>query len=114
MIKEINDTHIIKRGNNHYLNKRGGGLLMVKADWCGHCRRALPELENVSRLTGDMFPIYKLDADANKSTVTSLGVMGFPTIFFVEEDGKISRQYTKERKARAIVDEICSVMRKCF
>ncbi len=114
MIKEIRDSNIIKRGYSHYLDRKGGGMLIIKADWCGHCKRALPELEQVSRLTGEMFPIYKLDADTNKRTVASLGVMGYPTIFFIEEDGKISGIYEKERNTRAIVNEICSVMRKCF
>lgn len=114
MIKEIKDSNILKRGYSHYIDRKGGGILIVKADWCGHCRKALPELEQVSRLTGNMFPVYKLDADTNKRSVKSLGVMGYPTIFFIEEDGKISRRYEKERNARTIIDEVCSVMRKCF
>lgn len=113
MIKEIKDIDIISKKKSYYLNSKRG-LLIVKADWCGHCRRALTELEEVSKLMGNMFPIYKLDADLNQSSVDLLGVTGYPTIFFVEEDGRISNQYNKERKSRVIIDEICSVMKKCF
>jgi thiol-disulfide isomerase/thioredoxin len=113
MIKEITGKDIRSKSDGFYV-KSGGGLLLVKADWCGHCQRAMPELEEVSRLTGEMFPVYKLDADKNKSAVTMLGVKGFPTIFFIEADGKISTPYNKERKTKVIIDEICSVMKKCF
>jgi len=114
MIKELSSRNIVKKRDGHYIDKKGGGLLIIKADWCGHCRRALPELEQVSRLTGEMFPIYKLDADANKDIITSMGVMGYPTIFFIETEGKISKHYEKERTTRAIIDEICAVVKKCF
>jgi thiol-disulfide isomerase/thioredoxin len=113
MIVEINGVDITRKSNGFYM-KPGGGLLLVKADWCGHCKRVLPELEEVSRLTGSAFPIYKLDSDKNKNTVNKLGVNGFPTIFFIEQDGRISKQYEKERTTRAFINEICSVMKKCF
>lgn len=114
MIKELFEKDFTQKGDGVYINKRQCGMMIVKADWCGHCRRALPEFENVSKLTGEAFQIYKLDADKNKKITTSMGVTGFPTIFFIEEDGKVSRHYTKERITRTIVDEICSVMKKCF
>lgn len=112
-MKEAFDKDFKKRRDGVY-TPFSGGLLIVKADWCGHCRRALPELEEVSKLTGEMFPIYKLDADTNKKAVDLLEVQGFPSIFFIERDGKVFRKYQKERTKRAIVDEICSVMKKCF
>lgn len=114
MIKEINGEDIVQQGQSFYIKRGGGGLLFVKADWCGYCKRALPEIEQVSRLTGDAFPVYKLDADKNKNTVQLLGVKGYPTIFFIDQNGKIATQYTKERNTKAIIDEICSVMKKCF
>lgn len=113
MIKEINGVDITKKSIGFYM-KPGGGLLLVKTDWCGHCKRVLPELEEVSRLTGSAFPIYKLDADKNKNTISKLGVKGFPTIFFIEQDGRISGRYEKERNTKSIIDEICTLMKKCF
>jgi thiol-disulfide isomerase/thioredoxin len=91
-----------------------GGLVMVKADWCGYCKRAMPELQKVSNMTGNAYPIYKIDADKNKSLVNSMGVNGYPTIMFIERDGKLSEKYEGERDSKSILDKICKKARKCY
>lgn len=116
MIKELFAKDVYsKYGDFHIREARNtGGMVMVKADWCGHCRRALPELEKVSSLTGKAYPIYKIDADKNRDLVSAMGVLGFPTILFIERDGKISVKYEGERESKPILDEICKRARKCY
>lgn len=116
MIKELFEKDVVsKYGDFNVPSSKGtGGMVIIKADWCGHCRRTLPELEKVSNLTGQAFPIYKIDADKNKNLVSSMGVSGYPTIFFIERTGKISYRYEGNRETKPILDEICKRARKCY
>lgn len=116
MIKELFTKDVTSKYGDFYIRdaRDTGGMVMVKADWCGHCKRALPELEKVSSLTGAAFPIYKIDADKNKELTSAMGVNGFPTILFVERDGKISTKYEGGRESRQILDKICKKARKCY
>lgn len=117
-MKDLNSNDIKKIGNNFYLKKApqsgAGGLVIISVVWCGHCKRALPELEQVSKLTGAMFPIYKMDGDKNKSIISSMGVSGFPTIKFIQPDGQIVDNYQGAREKKAILDEICKRAKKCY
>jgi thiol-disulfide isomerase/thioredoxin len=66
-------------------------LVLVYADWCGHCQRFKPmmeKLENVpgrtiqtARIRDDMFP---------KSSLSSAKIEGYPTLMLVEKSGKIA------------------------
>lgn len=115
-MKNLTSTDIGTYQRKFYLKKAppSGGMIMVSVDWCGYCQRALPELEQVSKLTGSMFPIYKLDGDKNKALVTAMGVSGFPTIKFIKPDGQIGDTYQGPRTKRAILDEICKRAKKCY
>lgn len=93
--------------------KGTGGMLIIKADWCGHCKRALPELLRVSHKMGKSFPIFKLDADSNPKSVSDLGIKGYPTIFYINVDGNIGNKYTKDRSYDALVGDICDVTKNC-
>jgi thiol-disulfide isomerase/thioredoxin len=115
-MKELFTKDIQKHQGKFYVKKKPetGGMVIIKADWCGHCKRALPELVQVSKLTGSIFQIYKLDADKNKDIVNSMGITGFPTIRFIETDGQITQDYKGARDSKSILDEICTKARKCY
>lgn len=91
-----------------------GALIFISVDWCGHCKRAKPELQKVAGITGTGFPIYKIDGDKNKSLVSKMGISGFPTIRYVLPNGQIDRDYTGERTKGAILKDICERAKKCY
>lgn len=61
-------------------------LVICKADWCGHCKKAAPEFKKLlsaSPITlkdGSKATVKILDADSDKSEVAKYKVKGFPTI----------------------------------
>ena len=83
-------------------------LIIAKADWCGHCRKAAPEfskLKQASPLTlgsGQKVVVEELDADKDKEAVAELGVKGFPTMMVVKPGGE-KVEYPGERTYDAVV-----------
>ena len=104
-----------KTGSSVYIPKAAGtgGLVLIKANWCGHCKRVIPELSRVASMTGGAFPIFVVDSDADPELVKDLGVKGFPTIFFIGKNGAIGEQYSDARTKEAFVKNICEKSRVC-
>jgi filamentous hemagglutinin family protein len=93
--------------------KNTGALLLVKAEWCSHCMKLKPILKKVSEKLGSAFPIFTIDADKDSQIVNSLGVDGYPTVFFVNREGVISGKYESDRTESSFLSEICRVSLVC-
>lgn len=104
-----------KSGSSVYIPKAAGtgGLVLISQDWCGHCQRVKPELSKVASMTGNAFPIFIVNGDADPELVKDLGVRGFPTIFFIGKNGAIGEQYSDARTKEAFVKNICEKSRVC-
>ncbi len=82
-------------------------VIIAKADWCGHCRKAAPEFERLKQASpirladGSQATVEILDADQNKEKVSALGVKGFPTILGMKGGEKV--EYPGERTYDAVV-----------
>jgi thiol-disulfide isomerase/thioredoxin len=74
--------------------KGGKEVVIVKAEWCGHCKKAKPEFDRLVgaspiRLNdGSEVVVRMLDEGKDKSEVQGLGVRGFPTILYVSNGQK--------------------------
>lgn len=75
----------------------GGGnreVVIVKASWCGHCKKAAPEFQRLVsaspiRLSdGSEVKVRLLDDKADSTEVQGLGVKGFPTILYFSNGQK--------------------------
>lgn len=92
-----------------FVGEEGGmKLVIAKADWCGHCRKAAPEfarLKEASPLVlgnGKKVIVEELDADKNKSEIAALDVKGFPTLM-VQKGGGEKVEYPGERTYDAVM-----------
>ena len=115
MSQELTSKDFQKKGNSYYITKAfgTGGLLVVKTEWCSFCQKLFPIIKQVSNKLGKTYPIFKLDADKNSKLTKELGVQGFPTIFYIERDGRISGQYTSSRDEGSILKGICDKSLVC-
>lgn len=83
-------------------------VVICKADWCGHCKKAAPEFQKLltaSPITlkdGSKATIKILDADKDKSEISQYKVKGYPTVLIV--DGGVTTEYPGERTASGIMD----------
>ena len=83
-------------------------VVICKADWRGHCKKAAPEfnkLLSASPITlndGSKATVKILDADKDKSEISKYKVKGFPTVLVV--DGGQTTEYPGDRTASGIID----------
>jgi thiol-disulfide isomerase/thioredoxin len=83
-------------------------VVICKADWCGHCKKAAPEFQKLlssSPITlkdGSKATVKILDADKDKSEISQYKVKGYPTVLIV--DGGVTTEYPGERTASGIMD----------
>lgn len=83
-------------------------VVICKADWCGHCKKAAPEFSKLlaaSPITlkdGTKATVKILDADKDKSEIAQYKVRGYPSILIV--DGGQTTEYPGERTASGVID----------
>jgi protein disulfide-isomerase-like protein len=77
-------------------------LLKFYAPWCGHCKRLVPVLNAVAKLTEGKMAIGKIDCTTEKKLCDQHGVRGFPTLK-VSLDGDI-HDYPGGRKKEEFLD----------
>lgn len=82
-------------------------VVICKADWCGHCKKAAPEFSKLlaaSPITlkdGSKATVKILDADKDKAEIGQYKVRGFPTVLIV--DGGQVTEYPGDRTASGII-----------
>jgi thiol-disulfide isomerase/thioredoxin len=86
----------------------GKSVVICKADWCGHCKKAAPEFDKLvaaSPITlkdGSKATVKILDADKDKSEIGQYKVKGYPTVLVV--DGGQTTEYPGPRTASGVID----------
>lgn len=90
-----------------------GELLIVKAEWCGHCKNAKPEFEKLLSLgtipvkSGKSLKVKILDSDQDSDEVKKLQIRGFPTILALVNGEK--HEYPGDRTADGVKEYYANV-----
>ena len=71
------------------------GMIMIGANWCGHCQSLKPTWKQLYKETKG-HTIAAIDAEKDKELVYMLGVSGYPTILIVGNNGKL-KEYSGTR-----------------
>ena len=91
----------------------GKSVVICKAEWCGHCKKAAPEfnkLLSASPLTlkdGSKATVKILDADQDKTEISKYPVRGYPTVLIV--NGGQTTEYPGERTSAGIMNFLNSM-----
>lgn len=91
------------------MNGDGRSVTILKAEWCGHCKKAMPEFEKlvksspITLKSGEKVAVRMLDSDADKDAISALGykVRGFPTILI--KKGTEFTEYPGERTQEGVM-----------
>ncbi len=115
-MKKLTDKHI----NNNKINLNKPGLLLVHANWCGHCTRYFPKYKQLAKLfpeDGDFLITHIESEELNKKNVKQcLGefVQGFPTLLFFDKNGNIKQRHDGDREnLPELLKKICKMYNQC-
>ncbi len=84
-ITELNDANY-----NEFI-KEGVVLVDIWAQWCGPCKQISPIVDEISIDYKDRVSVGKLDADANRETLATLGVRNIPTILIFKNGEMVDK-----------------------
>ena len=99
--------------NPHIVVNNKPGMLLVKADWCGHCKRFMPTYQKLQRRLGNNFPCAYIDeSNMTNELSNALNVRGFPTIIFFDKYGRIIEQYEGPREEGQLMKKIDEMYHK--
>lgn len=96
------------RNVNEGFEAASKSVIICKADWCGHCKKAAPEFSKLlaaSPITlkdGTKATVKILDADKDKSEISQYKVKGYPSVLII--DGGQTTEYPGERTSSGIID----------
>lgn len=113
------DFKVTKNGVYVHQKVNGGnpGMLLIFANWCGHCQRFKPTFNELCNQLGNDFPCISIE-DSNlddNDLKTALDFKGYPTIKFFDQNGKIIGDYNKgDRSKQAMLDHICDLYHHCI
>ena len=93
-------------------------IVMFQATWCGHCVRFKPSYSKLSKFLNKdniNFPTCAIESEnIDKHLGQLLNFRGFPTIKYIDQNGKILNDYNGDRDVEAMLGDICKVYHKCY
>jgi thiol-disulfide isomerase/thioredoxin len=115
MLKEIFTSDITtNNGSNFVMKAKGtGGMIIIHQLWCSYCVKCMPSFQEAGKKLGNAYPIFSLNGDKNKVAIQKLGVQGFPTILFIDRNGKIGKKYEGDRTTGDILSSVCKMSLVC-
>ena len=91
-VKRIHTTKEAK----DLMKANGPSMIVIYADWCGHCQRAEPELTKLANKVDGKATVYAIESDEYEGD----DVNGYPTIKIVK-NGKIE-DYEGDRESSSM------------
>lgn len=105
--------------NSDLLNNNPG-ILLLFAEWCGHCHHFIPTFQELSEQLNQnntnfaCLAIESGELNKNSEITTALDFQGFPTMKFVDQNGMILGDYNGSRDMKSLQDTICKVYHHCI
>lgn len=86
------------------------GLLMIQADWCGHCKTAKPEFKKLFAAKNGKYFIGTVESlPTNGEFMKKLGVQGFPTFLKIKGGQIMGEADVGDRKLAGMMKALYSL-----
>ena len=91
------------KNGSYFIKKTSGkpGLVLVYASWCGYSKILGPEWREFEKDYKNKYYIASIKVDKEKSgndlIANQLNISGYPTIKYINKEGKIGETYEGER-----------------
>jgi thiol-disulfide isomerase/thioredoxin len=115
--KVINDSVFI----NPRIMNGNPGIILVHAHWCNHCKRFMPTYQKIANQlnqAGDSFACLAIESEElkkdNGAVSNALNIEGFPTLNWVDQNGKVLGQYKGDRDPNLILSNVCELYHHCI
>lgn len=108
-VLELNSSNFDTRQKKvfHPFIKGKKCLLFFGAPWCGYCVKASTPYKKAANVLGSSFPLCYLNCEKYPEIGEAFGVRGYPTIVFVNNQGKVYKKYDDMRTKEAFLDGAC-------
>lgn len=97
--------------------KKTPGMLLIFANWCGHCHRFMPTFNQIENKLGKNFCCASIESnelEGQNKLVSALKFRGYPTICFFDQTGLIINQYDGSRDIQSMMTHICKIYHHCI
>jgi thiol-disulfide isomerase/thioredoxin len=108
----------ISNNGNVYIKTNMPGMLLIYANWCGHCKSFMPLFNEIKRDIGHKFSCLSIEnsqLEIYPELSKALDFSYFPTIKFFDQNGKIISTYPENlnREKDDILNYICKMYHRC-
>ncbi len=107
-----------KTGEVYVKNVSQPGMLLIYANWCGHCKSFMPLFKEICTRLGSNYTciaIENSELEKDRKLASALNFRYFPTLKFFNQQGKIIDTYPEsmQRSKSDILSYICKVYHYC-
>jgi thiol-disulfide isomerase/thioredoxin len=117
-IKNLTSSDFYINKDQVYVNSNVIGnkpfMLLVHANYCGHCKLFMPDYVTLSNKT-TRFNFLSIEAqDMSSKLASALKIVGYPTILFGSTKGLVAEEFDGDRSVNSLCEKIKSVCKYCI
>lgn len=88
--------------------KKGYGMVLMYANWCGHCISLHPKYQDFAKQVSGFFNVAVIESNEEKYK-ENMNTHGFPTIYIYKNGNYINETYDGPREVDALVEKAKSL-----
>lgn len=90
------------------------GIVSFTCSWCGHCRNMVKSYSEAADACGGSFLFFNVDCVKYPELSNKLDIQGYPTIKYIDKNGKMYKDFAGERSRDSLLGGVCKESRVCM